>query len=286
MTRTLPATAFAFLLLACGGDEDPATDASSDAATDTGAAADVAVDTPADAQADAAPTDTASESDAIEGLPIPFAEHLGPCTRQVRVGADQTLLFRYEYDYSDAPSIVTGLRYAGGEFDLAVDFLDVDTRRFCAKPPEERHGAFIDIVGCPTRVIIDTGDNGLISPQDLAVNYTYDESGNLTASDRFDWRNNFTGSAWFHEYNREGALLSGQRLDSGAEAVLLVASYPQERTMVLEIDTGADGSLDERATYQYDENGNLLDQAVEEADPATGELSLRSRSTYTYECWE
>jgi hypothetical protein len=66
----------------------------------------------------------------------------------------------------------------------------------------------------------------------------------------------------------------------------MVASYPQEGMMVLTIDDGVDGTTEERATFQFDANGNLLDQAVEEADPGTGELSLRSRSTYTYECWE
>ncbi|MFT6399034.1 MAG: hypothetical protein ACJAYU_003797, partial [Bradymonadia bacterium] len=275
MNRTIPAALL--LLAACGGEDDPSLDIGSNPGSDTGATADVVADVPPDLETDSGAADTAPEPDFVEGLPIPFAEHLGPCSRQVRVGAEQNLLFRYEYDYSESPDVVTALRYAGDEFDLAVEFFDVDTRRFCAKPPEERHGAFISIVGCPTRIIIDTGDNGLISPQDLAVSYTYDEFGDLTASDRFDWRNNFTGSSWFYEYNADGALLRGERIDGSAAAVSMVASYPQEGMMVLTIDDGVDGTTEERATFQFDANGNLLDQAVEEADPGTGELSLRSR---------
>lgn len=293
MIRNAPRAALLLFLAACGGEEQPATTTDVDSGTDVGSEpTDVATDARQDGGADVAPidaaadADVASEPEVVEGLPIPFQEHIGPCTRQVHVGTEQTLLFRYEFDYSDAPAVVTARRYAGEEFNLAVDFIDVDTRRSCAKPPDERHGAFVDIVGCPARTIIDTGDNGLISPQDLAASYTYDESGNLIASDHFDWRNNFTGSAWFFEYNLEGALLGGERLDSGATAVSMVASYPGDSVMVLTIDDGADDTVDEIATYQFDDGGNLLDQTVEQADPATGELSLRSRSSYTYECWD
>ena len=222
----------------------------------------------------------------VEGLPIPFPLHLGPCTRQVRVGEGQFLLYSFVYDYEEAPDVVTAIRSTGGELDVAIDYFDVDTRRFCAKPPEERHGAFVDIVGCPTRIIIDTDDNGLISPLDLAVNYTFDEFGNLSASDRFDWRNNFSGSAWFFDYNREGALLGGRRLDGSTLAERLVAEYPGDLQMVLNFDVNDDGVPDTRTAYQFDENGNVLEAVVEEGDPGTGELTIRSRSTYSYSCWD
>lgn len=286
MIRTPWPVVLVCALAACGGDppgepnpvEDTGRDAVADAPTDS---------TTVDATEDPAPGDVLDRDlPDIDGLPIPFSQYLGPCTREVRVGSEGLLLYSFVYDYSDAPATVTATRSTGGELDVVINYFDVETRRQCAKPPEERHAAFVDLIGCPTRIIVDTDDNGLISPLDLAVNYTYDEEGNIAASDRFDWRNNFTGSAWFFDYNADGALIGGHRLDATQVGELLHVSYPGELQMLFEYDDEADGSIDSRITYEFNAEGHAVETAVEEADPATGELSFRSRSTYTYDCWE
>ena len=283
MNRTVWPTVFLGLLLIACGDPADEPDSGSDVGSDP---------EPDNIFADTSPADTGApdtvlpDVPVVEGLPIPFSENLGPCTRQVRVGQEGFLLYSFVYNYEEAPAVVTAIRSTGGELDVAIDYFNVDTRRFCAKPPEERHGAFVDIIGCPTRIIIDTDDNGLISPLDLAVNYTFDEFGNISASDRFDWRNNFTGSAWFFDYNADGALLSGRRRDAGAVAETMVATYPADLQMVLTYDDEGDGTIDSRVTYQFDAAGDLVETSVEESDPGTGELGVRSVSTYSYACWD
>lgn len=287
MIRSLRPAALLAILVACGDDTtsppDPSTDTGTDPAVDVADSSDDARDerdAPPDAVADG--PDTPS----VEGLPIPFATHLGPCTREVRVGSDGFLLYSFVYDYELAPDTVTATRSTGGELDVVIKYLDVDTRRQCAKPPEEPHAAFVDIVGCPNRVIVDTDDNGLISPLDLAMNYAYDPDGSIEGSDRFDWRNTYTGSTWFYDYNADGALLGGRRVDADADAVILHVSYPGELRMILEYDDQVDGSVDTRISYDFNSDGHVVEAAVEEADPGTGELTFRSRSAYTYDCWE
>ena len=273
------ATMAAAIATPLGGCAGPNSENPRDAGVDRGASLDVS----SESQGDGGDSE---DSGLNLPLSIPQPSHPGPCSRNVTIGVEGLVFSSFAYDYTAAPNRVVVTQSTEGQPPVLMTLFDTDHRRRCNRPPEDLHAAFLDFVGCPRRATVDTGGNGLISPQDFSVEYRYDEHSHLVAADRFDWEGQFSSSAWFNRYSRAGALLSGERIDGDNTAAEAEYEYVGDDTLVLRIDTGDDGDIDTEATYSFDAEGNVIRAEVLRADPGTGELLRSSQSDYFYDCWE
>lgn len=273
-------------LAACGGDDstnDTATDAG---ATDTGGSSDTAAnDTGGGATDTGGRVDTGGTTD---GPPLTRPDVPGPCQRLVYTNGDtETPFYTMDFDYADAPDRVVVTRTdRDGNVEIFT-YRDIESERACRRPPEEYNEAFLDLVGCPSRVDTDRDGDGRQAPADRSYLYLYDPNGFMIASDVYDAGDTWLGQRWSYRYNNDGRLLDGtQETENGQVASLLFTVSDDASALTTTIDRGLDGDDDDRTDYTFDSNGRVTGASGEKSDPGTGELRLRTSSSYDWSCWD
>ena len=223
-----------------------------------------------------------------EGPPLIRPDVPGPCQRLVFTsGDDQAPFYTMDFDYGDAPDRVVVTRTdRDGNIEIFT-YRDIESERACRRPPEEYNEAFLDLVGCPARVDTDRDGDGRQSPADRSYLYLYDPNGYMIASDVYDAGDTWLGQRWSYRYSNGGRLLDGtQETENGQTASLRFDIGDDGASMTTSIDRGLDGENDDRTDYLFDANGRVTETSGEKSDPGTGELRLRTSSTYDWSCWD